>query len=153
MAISPHSGPILPSTTRPFEFQISIYQPDAKNREVNKDAPPPAPKDCQTSTYDTLPAVYWKKYQYAYRFVNLVRSSTPKITLFSERAKCMLKENLPSPDFEVQFTDGANFKTTEDGTKIIQRDGTTLTLDSRANTQHLSQETRELLSYVNKVNT
>jgi len=57
-------------------------------------------------TYADLPKKYWKKYQYASRFVNLVRSKTPKITLYSNRAKCMLMENEPNPDFEVIFYDG-----------------------------------------------
>ncbi|CAI8027433.1 Serine/threonine-protein kinase PLK4 [Geodia barretti] len=58
-------------------------------------------------TYHDLPPRYWKKYQYAAHFVSLVRSKTPKITLYSERAKCMMMENAPSPDFEACFYSGA----------------------------------------------
>lgn len=59
-----------------------------------------------THTYHDLPPRYWKKYQYASLFVSLVRSKTPKVTLYSEQAKCMMMENGPSPDFEACFYNG-----------------------------------------------
>jgi polo-like kinase 4 len=40
------------------------------------------------------------------RFVNLVRSRTPKITLYAKKAKCMMMLNQPAPDFETVFYDG-----------------------------------------------
>lgn len=49
---------------------------------------------------------YWRKYQYASRFVQLVRSKSPKITYFTRYAKCVLMENSPGADFEVWFYDG-----------------------------------------------
>lgn len=49
---------------------------------------------------------YWKKYQYATKFVQLVKSKTPKVTLFTKFAKCMLMENTPNADLEVCFYDG-----------------------------------------------
>lgn len=49
---------------------------------------------------------YWRKYQYASRFIQLVRSKTPKITYFTRYAKCILMENSPGADFEVWFYDG-----------------------------------------------
>ena len=68
--------------------------------------PPMNGCDSQQFTFDNLPAKYWKKYQYASRFVNLVRSKTPKITLYTTKAKCMLMENSPNADFEVHYYDG-----------------------------------------------
>ena len=59
-----------------------------------------------TYTYHDLPARYWKKYQYASQFVQLVRSKTPKVTFYSDQAKCMLMENAPNPDFEACFYSG-----------------------------------------------
>jgi polo-like kinase 4 len=53
--------------------------------------------------YADLPVKYWKKYQYAADVVDLMRSKTPKITMYAKRAKCMLMEN---SDFEVTFYDG-----------------------------------------------
>lgn len=49
---------------------------------------------------------YWKKYQYASRFVQLVKSKTPKVTLYTKYAKVMLMENTPNADLEVCFYDG-----------------------------------------------
>lgn len=49
---------------------------------------------------------YWRKYQYASRFVQLVRSKSPKITYFTRYAKCVLMENSPGADCEVWFYDG-----------------------------------------------
>lgn len=49
---------------------------------------------------------YWKKYQYASKFVQLVKSKTPKVTLYTKYAKVMLMENSPAADLEVCFYDG-----------------------------------------------
>jgi hypothetical protein len=57
-------------------------------------------------TYHDLPSRYWKKYQYVSEFVSMVRSKTPKVTLFTDQAKCMLMENGPNPDYQVCFYDG-----------------------------------------------
>ena len=45
-------------------------------------------------------------YCYLFRFVNLLRAKTPKVTFYSEKAKCLLMENDPDPDFEVCFYEG-----------------------------------------------
>lgn len=60
----------------------------------------------QTFTYSMLPKKYWKKYEYASRFVNALRSVTVKLTLHSDRAKAVLMENSPNQDFEVNFYNG-----------------------------------------------
>lgn len=49
---------------------------------------------------------YWKKYQYATKFIQLVKSKTPKVTLYTKFAKCMLMENSPDADLEMCFYDG-----------------------------------------------
>ena len=36
--------------------------------------------------YEELPTKYWSKYNYAAKFVNLVRESTPKITVYTDDA-------------------------------------------------------------------
>ena len=46
---------------------------------------------------------------FTFRFVKLVRSKTPKVTLYTQRAKCMLMENGPNADFEAVFYDGKFF--------------------------------------------
>ena len=39
-------------------------------------------------SHNSLPAKYWPKYNYAAKFVNIVKESTPKITFYTDRAMC-----------------------------------------------------------------
>lgn len=41
-----------------------------------------------------------------YRFVKVVKAKTPKITYYSDQAKCLLMENSPDPDCEAVFYHG-----------------------------------------------
>lgn len=43
---------------------------------------------------------------YAFRFVKLVQAKTSKLTLYTQRAKCVFMENGPQPDCEVHFYNG-----------------------------------------------
>lgn len=115
-------------------FQVTIYQPnDGKGFPV-LDCPPAPPEDILICSYEDLPGIldehvtlrsvswfkisnytwmflfssekYWKKYQYASKFVQLVKSKTPKVTLYTKYAKVMLMENSPNADLEVCFYDG-----------------------------------------------
>lgn len=99
------------------------------------DCPPAPPEDILICSYEDLPGTimdttnrlhlinvckmcitmncllsfeekYWKKYQYASKFVQLVKSKTPKVTLYTKYAKVMLMENSPNADLEVCFYDG-----------------------------------------------
>lgn len=87
--------------------QIEILKPLQSSRSIHKSS-----EDHDgyylhaTHTYHDLPPRYWKKYQYASHFVSLVRSKTPKVTIYSDQAKCMMMENGPSPDFEACFYNG-----------------------------------------------
>lgn len=76
----------------------------SKSRVSSADHPGFCLQACHS--YHELPARYWKKYKYAAQFVQLVRSKTPKVTLYTEQAKAMLMENGPSPDFEACFYSG-----------------------------------------------
>ena len=89
-------------------FQIEVYQPKAGKNCVTKERPPTPPPAENIKTYAMceLPQKYWKRYQYASRFVRLVRSKTPKVTMYTKQAKCMLMENSPDADFDVMFYDG-----------------------------------------------
>lgn len=63
-------------------MKISVYQPNGKSGIPLSLQPPLPPAGCEsTSTYlfSNLPSKYWKKYQYATRFVHLVRKKTPKV--------------------------------------------------------------------------
>lgn len=62
-------------------------------------------------SYETLPSNFWKNYVYASKFVNVIKSKTPKITCYTDQAKCFLMENSPNPDFEAKFYNtGKTFK-------------------------------------------
>lgn len=82
-------------------LRIVLYQPlNGKGVKIT-DHPPPLPHNGADHiySYDNLPEKQWKKYKYAHRFVQMVRAKTPKITFYSEQAKCQLMETLE--DFEM----------------------------------------------------
>lgn len=89
-------------------FQVVLYQPNAGKGVMLGDEPPSVPLRGADAihSYESLPENHWKKYIYAARFVNLVKAKTPKITYYSQQAKCLLMENKPNPDFEVIFYQG-----------------------------------------------
>lgn len=91
-----------------FSLQVLVYK--GHKAEVGE-APLDIPSDgCDSIySYETLPKEHWKKYIYAARFVSLVRAKTPKITLYTDQAKCYLMENSPSNDFEAVFYTGNIF--------------------------------------------
>ena len=65
-------------------MKIAVYQPNGKTGVPLLSQPPP-PTGCEsTCTYlfSNLPSKYWKKYQYATRFVHLVRKKTPKVCYY-----------------------------------------------------------------------
>uniref|UniRef100_H2Z6T2 Serine/threonine-protein kinase PLK4 n=1 Tax=Ciona savignyi TaxID=51511 RepID=H2Z6T2_CIOSA len=103
---------------------IKVYPPSSTSQHgcmLSKRPPEPPPT---TVTYEktNLPDKYHNKYKYLARFVQLVRSKTPKVTLFTQQAKCMLMENAPDPDLEASFYNGSSFQslTTLDN-RVVQR--------------------------------
>ena len=91
-----------------YLLQVTIYQPNGGKGFPIMEAPPSPPQDSGITrhSYHDLPSRYWKKYQYASRFILLVRSKTPKVTLYTPDAKCMLMENGPTADYEACFYSG-----------------------------------------------
>lgn len=85
---------------------ISMYQPGDGDGVPPKDSPPPLPTtgELVTFTYDMLPAKHSKKYNYAAKFIDLVRAKTPKITYYSTNAKSILMEK--ETEFESCFYNG-----------------------------------------------
>ncbi|KAL7749100.1 hypothetical protein RI367_005505 [Sorochytrium milnesiophthora] len=79
----------------------------------------------RTYSLSSLPDRYHKKYKYASTFVNLIRSKTPKIVFYSPQAKCILMENAPQADFEVQFYSGTRivYLTAKNTLDIKSEDG------------------------------
>ena len=70
-------------------MKITVYQPNGKTGVCLSSQPPP-PSGCEsTCTYlfSNLPFKYWKKYQYATRFVHLVRKKTPKVKVKTQHAQ------------------------------------------------------------------
>ncbi|XP_052077146.1 serine/threonine-protein kinase PLK4-like isoform X2 [Mytilus californianus] len=129
--------------------KINVYQPNRGKGEPVGEEPVALPTEpIKSFVFDMLPEKYWKKYQYAARFVKLVRSKTPKITMYTQKAKCMLMENSPSPDFEAVFYDGAKFTMSSSSMRIIEKTGTSLVLDSEETAQRLAEDTKQLLEYV-----
>ena len=88
--------------------QVETFAPNGGKGCILQSQPPELqPKTAQHGfkqfSYDHLPKSHWKKYLYASRFVNLVRSKTPKIMYYNHEAKVMMMEN---SDIEVAFYDG-----------------------------------------------
>ncbi|KAF5276849.1 hypothetical protein FQA39_LY06401 [Lamprigera yunnana] len=85
---------------------IFVYEPQG-GKVVPSDSPPPLPTNgsYHAFNFDNLPEPHWKKYLYASQFVDLVKAKTPKVTYYSDKAKCFLMENLN--DFEIMFYNGA----------------------------------------------
>lgn len=114
-------------------MKIATYIPNGKKGVLLTSEPPPSSSH-STSTatylYCSLPFKYWKKYQYAARFVDIVRKKTPKIILYTKFAKCMLMENSPNADFEACFYDGAKIHQSRECTRIIDPSGVSYTLES-----------------------
>lgn len=88
----------------------------------------------------------------------MVRAHTPKITMYSERAKCMLMENGPPSDFLAEFYDDqTRIACSADGSiRITQFDPASskpvsVVLDSNRSLSALAPATRALMDYVFEV--
>lgn len=89
--------------------RIILYEPDGGNVSPSN-KPPPLPTQGTDHIYglENLPEKHWKKYTYATKFVELIKAKTPKITYYTEKAKCLLMEN--ASDFEASFYGGKCFQ-------------------------------------------
>lgn len=94
-------------------LRIVMYQPNQGKGVQVQDNPPELPNGGADHmySYDNLPEKHWKKYMYAHRFVQMVRAKTPKVTFYSEIAKCQLMEDLEN--FEMCLYKGG--KVTKNG--------------------------------------
>lgn len=83
-----------------------MYKP--KGTPVLGAQPPPLPECGADSiySYENLPKKHHRKYLHAARLLSLLRAKTPKITLYTNRAKCFYMENGPKPNCEILFYDG-----------------------------------------------
>jgi len=131
---------------------IIVYQPNGGKGCLIANRPPPVPTEkgsFMQFNYKNLPQNYWKKYDLAAKFVKMVRSRTPKITLHVEDAKCILYDT--SPDFEAHFHRGTKFHISKEGTiKITHTDGTSLSLESNSRSTCLSPDIQDMLEKSHK---
>ncbi|XP_069781346.1 serine/threonine-protein kinase PLK4 [Narcine bancroftii] len=107
---------------------IHIYHPCEGRGFLKDHRPLPPPEEAFVYHFDDLPESYWKKYQYASKFVQLVRSKTPKITLYTKYGKCMLMENNPQADVEICFYDGAKINKISEFIRVVEKSGKSHTL-------------------------
>ncbi|XP_051942927.1 serine/threonine-protein kinase PLK4 isoform X2 [Hippocampus zosterae] len=121
---------------------VTIYQPNGGKGFPVLDCPPAPPEDILICSYDDLPEKYWKKYQYASKFVQLVKSKTPKVTLYTKYAKVMLMENSPNADLEVCFYDGAKSHKTSELLRVVEKSGKSYTVKGEVGLSGLSAESR-----------
>ncbi|XP_051502754.1 serine/threonine-protein kinase PLK4 isoform X1 [Myxocyprinus asiaticus] len=121
---------------------VTVYQPNEGKGFPVLDHPPSPPEDILICSYEDLPENYWKKYQYATKFVQLVKSKTPKVTLYTKFAKCMLMENSPNADLEVCFYDGAKTHKTSDQVRVVEKNGKSYTMKGDVGLSGLSPDCR-----------
>ncbi|XP_010877157.2 serine/threonine-protein kinase PLK4 [Esox lucius] len=123
-------------------LMVTIFQPNEGKGFPVLDHPPAPPEDILICSYEDLPEKYWKKYQYASKFVQLVKSKTPKVTLYTKYAKCMLMENSPKADLEVCFYDGAKTHLTSELVRVVEKTGKSYTVKGEVGLSGLSPESR-----------
>ncbi|KAK7794686.1 hypothetical protein R5R35_008017 [Gryllus longicercus] len=126
-------------------MRIVLYQPNGGKGCLVRNSPPELPVQGADAIYsfETLPAKHWKKYLYASRFVDLVKAKTPKVTFYSEKAKCMLMENSPDPDIEMCFYEGGKIiKSSTEGIKLTDISGRVTDLSSPHKLESLAPSSR-----------
>ncbi|XP_063314489.1 serine/threonine-protein kinase PLK4 [Pelobates fuscus] len=129
---------------------IYVYHPNEGKGFPLVDRPPSPPETMLSFTFDSLPEKYWKKYQYAAKFIQLVRSKTPKVTYYTRYAKCMLMDNSPNADVEVCFYDGAKIHKTGDLTRVIEKSGKSYTLKEVSRASDLNDEIQAYVHHANE---
>nr|KAF6347188.1 polo like kinase 4 [Pipistrellus kuhlii] len=129
---------------------ITIYYPNDGRGFPLADRPPSPTDNISRYSFDNLPEKYWRKYQYASRFVQLVRSKSPKITYFTKYAKCVLMENSPCADFEVWFYDGAKIHKTGALIHVIEKTGKSYTLKGESEVNSLKEKIKVYMDHANE---
>ncbi|XP_018319337.1 serine/threonine-protein kinase PLK4 isoform X2 [Agrilus planipennis] len=113
----------------PDGLRIVLYEPGDGKGVPPSTKPPPLPLHGSDQIYsiENLPEKHWKKYSYAAKFVELVKAKTPKVTYYTDKAKCLLMESLV--DFEACFYEGGKVtQSSTEGTVIMDGKGECLTL-------------------------
>ncbi|XP_067948111.1 serine/threonine-protein kinase PLK4-like [Watersipora subatra] len=128
--------------------QIIVYKPKKEDGPVPVDpsSPPALPAHYSQYSYSSLPRKYWRKYEYGARFISLLKRRTPKVTYFSQRAKCMLMES--GEDFEAVFYEGPKFTITAGMVQVIDSSGMNITMEAKSESKLLSAEMEEMWQHV-----
>ncbi|CAL7936789.1 unnamed protein product [Xylocopa violacea] len=102
-------------------LRVILYKPTS-SMDIGVQPPPlPARGADSIYSYENLPPRHHRKYVYASRFIKLVRAKTPKLTLYTQRSKCLFMENGPHPDCEVHFYNGVKVVRVDGVVKITER--------------------------------
>lgn len=123
----------------PDGMRIVLYELEGTKGVPLGEEPIPVPVQGADNIFglENLPEKHWKKYTYAKKFVELVRAKTPKVTYYTDKAKCFLMENLT--DFEVCFYDGGKVtRSATEGITINDASGNTYEFVSQTDLTNLS---------------
>ncbi|XP_033632007.1 serine/threonine-protein kinase PLK4-like [Asterias rubens] len=133
-------------------MQVTTYHPNKGKGFPVMDTPPSPPQGRITVyTYHNLPGKYWKKYQYAAKFVQLVRSKTPKVTLYTKQAKCMLMENFPEADFEACFYEGTMLRLSGPTLQVTETNGKSSSYDVSSGCQAIPADLQAMVAQTQDV--
>ncbi|EAA02947.5 AGAP012499-PA, partial [Anopheles gambiae str. PEST] len=104
-------------------LKFILYHPNGNRGVPIKNEPPDLPSRSAEVmyNYEDIPEKHFKKYMYAAKFVQMVKAKTPKITLYSDKAKCQLMETLQ--DYEVVFYDDTKIILSSTNNEIKMIDG------------------------------
>lgn len=83
--------------------------------------------------------------------MKLVKAKTAKLTLYTERAKCVLMENGPGADFEVCFYDGSRVVSAGAEVMLSEPGRKPYTVESVGGEQCLSEAARTLCQHFRQV--
>ncbi|KAJ8934369.1 hypothetical protein NQ314_013410 [Rhamnusium bicolor] len=72
-------------------LRIILYEPEGGKGAPVSNEPAILPPQGADKIYsiENLPEKHWKKYMYAFKFVDLVRAKTPKVTYYTDKAKIL----------------------------------------------------------------
>ncbi|KAF2880903.1 hypothetical protein ILUMI_25279 [Ignelater luminosus] len=120
--------------------RIILYEPQGGKGVLPSSKPPEMPVEgsYQMYCFENLPERHWKKYIYASKFIDLVKAKTPKITYYTDKAKCLLMENLT--DFEACFYEGGKIiQSSTEGITFVNESGASRTLQNISECRNLPE--------------
>ncbi|BFZ24227.1 hypothetical protein BsWGS_27266 [Bradybaena similaris] len=126
-------------------MQIDVF--NIAETATSIDGCPASSQPNQVYSYPDMPEKLWKKYHHAYKFVEVMKSVTPKVTLLTDRARCKLMENAPNAHFQASFHHGVTLLFSRMKVTLTEHDGSSLTFHEDLASSHVSADTLALLEY------